>query len=221
MAATRLLFLGPPGTGKGTQADRLARRLGMVQLSSGDALRREVKQNSPIGQKAAQYMAAGTLVPDDVITGVMLSAVQRLPAGTGFILDGFPRTVPQAEALEAGLKKWKLDLQGVLDFQLPDDEIVRRIVTRRVCSQCAATYNSEFMPPKVAGVCDRCGGKVIQRVDDREEVVKTRLVTYRAQTAPLIGYYAARALLRTVEAGAGADAVEQAVLRVVEALGTA
>lgn len=219
MAAMRLIFLGPPGTGKGTQAQRLCDRLGLVQLSSGDVLRREVKEGSEIGKRAYSYMQAGTLVPDDVITGVMLSAVDKLPSGTGFILDGFPRTAPQAEALEAGLKQRGLTVHAVLDFQLDDPEIIRRIVSRRVCSECGATYNTEFMPPRTAGRCDRCSGEVIQRVDDREDVVATRLETYRAQTAPLIGYFSDRGLLHSVGASVGADAVEQDVLRIVKSLG--
>lgn len=218
MPTKQLIFLGPPGSGKGTQAQRLAQHGGLVQLSSGDVLRREVKEGSPIGTKAQEYMKAGTLVPDDVITGVMLAAVDKLPQGRGFILDGFPRTVPQAESLSAGLRERGLDVQAVLDFQLDDEEIVRRIVTRRVCSECGATYNTEFMPPKQEGVCDRCGGEVVQRVDDREDVVKTRLETYRAQTEPLIGYYEQRGLLKSVDARAGADAVEAEVSRIVGAL---
>jgi adenylate kinase len=221
MAALRLIFLGPPGSGKGTQAARLEQRLGIKQLSSGDVLRREVKEGSAVGRRAAEYMQAGTLVPDEVITGVMLAAVDKLPAGSGFILDGFPRTVPQAEALEAGLAERRLAPQAVLDFQLDDQEIIRRIVTRRVCNDCAATYNTEFMPPKVAGKCDRCGGEVIQRGDDREDVVATRLKTYRAQTAPLIGYYTARGLLRSVDATVGADRVAEEVMRIVDSLSAA
>ncbi len=219
MAATRLIFLGPPGSGKGTQAQRLAATNRLVQLSSGDVLRREVKEGSAIGRQAQSYMQAGTLVPDDVITGVMLAAVGRLPAGTGFILDGFPRTVPQAEALERGLEHDGRPIQGVLDFRLDDDELIRRIVTRRVCVSCGAPYNTEFMPPRVANVCDRCGGEVIQRVDDREDVVRTRLATYRTQTEPLIGYYTQRRLLHTVDARVGADQVAQTVKRIVDALG--
>ena len=218
MAVTRLIFLGPPGSGKGTQAQRLGQAWGLTPLSSGDVLRREVKEGSQVGKKAHQYMAAGTLVPDEVITDVMLSAVEKLPAGTGFILDGFPRTVPQAEALTAGLQQRGLDVQAVLDFQLDDAEIIRRIVSRRVCSDCGATYNTEFMPPKVADVCDECGGQVIQRVDDREDVVATRLVTYRAQTAPLIGYYSEQGLLRSVDASADVDVVEEAVGRIAASL---
>lgn len=218
MTRLGLIFLGPPGTGKGTQAQRLCDKLGLVQLSSGDVLRREVKEGSEIGLKAQQYMQAGTLVPDEVITGVMLSAIDKLPAGSGFVLDGFPRTVPQAQSLESGLKDRGLPVQAVLDFQLADSEIISRIITRRVCSECGMTYNTEFMPPKVADHCDRCDGKVIQRTDDREEVVTTRLETYRAQTTPLIGYYTERGLLYSVNADTGADTVEQTVIRIVSAL---
>jgi adenylate kinase len=218
MAATRLIFLGPPGSGKGTQAQRLAARAGLVQLSSGDVLRREVKAASPIGQKAARFMAAGTLVPDEVITGVMLSAIDQLESGSGFILDGFPRTVPQADALAAGLEQRRRPIQGVLDFQLDDAEIIRRIVSRRVCERCGATYNLSFMPPKAAGVCDQCGGNVVQRVDDREDVIATRLATYRAQTAPLIELYRRGGLLHSVDARVRADEVEWAVARIVRGL---
>ncbi len=217
MPTTRLIFLGPPGSGKGTQAQRLAAKLGLVQLSSGDVLRRERQEGSPIGRQAAAYMDAGTLVPDEVITGVMLAAVDRLPAGTGFILDGFPRTVAQAEALDRGLAERKLAITGVIDFRLDDEEIVRRIIGRRVCEQCAATYNVSFLPPRVAGRCDRCGGGLIQRRDDTREVIVTRLATYREQTAPLIEYYARRGRFHTVDSASGADAVESAVARIVEA----
>jgi adenylate kinase len=219
MPATRFIFLGPPGSGKGTQAQRLAQRCGLVQLSSGDVLRRERQERSPIGQKAAQYMDAGTLVPDEVITGVMLAAVDRLPAGTGFILDGFPRTAPQAEALDAGLRDRHLEIDAVIDFKLADDEIVRRIEGRRICSKCAATYNTSFLPPRVEGRCDKCGGALIQRPDDRREVIVTRLETYCAQTAPLVEYYARRGRFYSVDSARGADAVEKAVCGIVEAVG--
>jgi adenylate kinase len=219
MPARRMIFLGPPGSGKGTQAVRLAERCGLVQLSSGDALRRERKDNSEIGRKAAHYMDTGGLVPDDVITGVMLAAITRLPTGTGFILDGFPRTVPQAEALDTGLEERHLKLDAIIDFRLDDDEIVRRIVERRVCQGCQATYNLSFLPPKAAGVCDKCGGQLIQRPDDRREVVVTRLETYRAQTAPLVEYYSRRGLLSAVDSSAGADSVQAQVTRIVEAAG--
>ena len=218
MNPQRLIFLGPPGTGKGTQAARMADRFGLKPMSSGDTLRAELKAGSDVGKKAKQYMEAGTLVPDDVITAVMLSALGKLPAGTGFILDGFPRTVPQAEALGAGLEAADLSLAGVIDFQLDDATIIERIVSRRVCSNCATTYNVRFLPPQQEGVCDKCGGEVIQRLDDREEVVKTRLETYRSQTAPLIEYYSQRGLLSSVDASQDAPAVERQVVEILEAL---
>jgi adenylate kinase len=217
MSAARLIFLGPPGSGKGTQAQRLATGLGLVQLSSGDVLRKERQESSEIGRKAASYMDAGTLVPDDVITGVMLSGIDRLQAGTGFILDGFPRTVPQAEALEAGLRERQIKINAVVDFRLDDEEIINRIIGRRVCKSCAATYNLSFLPPKVAGKCDKCGGELLQRKDDTREVIATRLETYRDQTSPLIDFYSRRGQFHSVDAALGVAAVEAAVLRVVEA----
>ncbi len=218
MEYKRLIFLGPPGTGKGTQATRMSERFGLAAMSSGDTLRSEIKQGTEVGQKAAQYVRAGTLVPDDVITGVMLAAINKLPPNKGFILDGFPRTVAQAEALAAGLGRADGRIDAAIDFQMDDRLIVERIVSRRVCSQCAATYNLRFLPPQVEGVCDKCGGEVVQRVDDREDVIKTRLETYRSQTAPLIEFYSQRGLLRTVDASLEAQAVERQVVRVIEAL---
>jgi adenylate kinase len=217
MPAMHLIFLGPPGSGKGTQAQRLAKRHGLVPLSSGDVLRRERQEGSAIGKQAAEYMDAGTLVPDDVITGVMLAAIDRLPAGTGFILDGFPRTVPQAQTLDRGLDERGLKVDAVVDFKLDDEEIIRRIEGRRVCQSCAATYNISFLPSRVEGRCDACGGELIQRRDDRREVIMTRLVTYRAQTAPLIDHYARRGRFYSVDSAQGADAVEAAVARMIEA----
>jgi adenylate kinase len=219
MTAKRLIFLGPPGTGKGTQASRMSARFDLVAMSSGDTLRKEIKDDSAVGRKAAQYVQAGTLVPDDVITDVMLAAIGKLSTEGGFILDGFPRTVPQAEALAAGLEQAGLELNAVIDFQMDDQLIVARIVTRRVCSKCGVTYNVRFFPAKVEGVCDKCGGEVVQRVDDREDVIKTRLETYRSQTAPLIEFYSRRGKLCTVDASQEAPAVETQVVRIIEALG--
>ena len=219
MSAARLVFLGPPGSGKGTQAQRAAERLELTQLSSGDVLRRERQEGSEVGKKAAAYMDAGTLVPDDVITAVMLAAVDRLPTGTGFILDGFPRTVAQAEELATGLTERRLVIDAVIDFKLDDEEIVKRIVGRRICNRCAATYNVDSLPPKVDGKCDKCGGELIQRADDCESVIVTRLETYRAQTAPLIEYYSQRGRLYVVDSVAAADAVQAEVFGIVEAAG--
>lgn len=219
MPSTRLIFLGPPGSGKGTQATRASERFSLVAMSSGDTLRGEIKAGSDVGQTAAQYVRAGTLVPDDVITGVMLSAITKLPPDSGFILDGFPRTVPQAEALEAGLTAAGLAIDAAIDFRIDDALIVERIVSRRVCSNCAATYNTRFLPARVEGVCDKCGGNVAQRVDDREDVIRTRLETYRSQTTPLIEFYSQRGLLRRVDASQEARAVEVQVSGLLEAVG--
>ena len=218
MANKRLIFLGPPGSGKGTQAVRMVERFGLVQMSSGDTLRGEIKVGSEVGKKAQEFVQAGTLVPDDVITGVMLAGIAKQPAETGIILDGFPRTVPQAESLSAGMEQAGIKIDAAIDFQLADEMIIERIVSRRVCSNCAATYNVRFFPPQQEGVCDKCGGEVIQRVDDREDVVKTRLETYRQQTAPLIEFYSSRGLLHSVDASQDAEVVEKQVAELIESL---
>jgi adenylate kinase len=215
MAARRLIFLGAPGTGKGTQARRLGERCGLAPLSSGDTLRAEIRIDSPVGRQAQEYVAAGTLVPDELVTRVMLAGIDRLAADAGFILDGYPRTLPQAEALEAGLAQRGRPIEAVLDFRLDDGAIVERIITRRVCEDCGATYNVRFAPPRTEGACDRCGGKVVQRVDDREDVIRTRLETYRRQTRPLIEFYAQRGLLRAVDASLPREQVEQQVWQIV------
>lgn len=217
MTAPRLVFLGPPGTGKGTQALRMSDRFGLTALSSGDTLRREIREDSPIGREAAGFVSAGELVPDAVITGIMLGAIGRLPAGAGFILDGFPRTVPQAESLDRGLTGRGIGLTGVIDFRLGDAEIVERIIHRRVCTKCGASYNERSAPPASPGVCDRCGAELTQRSDDREDVVVTRLSAYRRQTAPLVDYYTQRGLLHAVDAAAPAAQIEQELAAVIAA----
>lgn len=219
MPAVRLVFLGPPGTGKGTQARRAGEKFGLVAMSSGDVLREQIQRGTALGCQARQYVEAGTLVPDDVITGVMLSGIDQLPRGSGFILDGFPRTLPQGEALEEGLRQRGTRIDAVLDFRMPDRQIIERIVNRRVCSRCGATYNTRFLPPRVAGRCDACGGELSARVDDREDVIATRLATYRSQTAPLVDFYARRGLLREVDASAQAAQVEAAVTAIISAVG--
>ncbi len=215
MVSRRLVFLGPPGAGKGTQASRLSQRLGLAALASGDTLREEIRKGSQVGRQAEKYVSAGKLVPDDVITGVMLAAIREIGPGRGFILDGFPRTVPQAEALEAGLAADGHRLDAVVDFHVADETIVERIARRRICSQCGRLYNVRFFPPPEDGRCRTCGGQVIQRVDDREDVVVTRLATYRRETEPLIEFYRDRGLLVSVDAGAPPDEVEAAVVRLV------
>ena len=215
MSPKHLIFLGPPGTGKGTQAQYLKDRYGWTPVSSGDVLRAEIKAQSPVGETAAQYVRSGRLVPDGIITGVILAGLERLPRKGGWILDGFPRTVPQAESLSSGLAAWRIRIDSVINFALPDDVIIARIVTRRVCSKCAATYNLRSQPPRQADVCDRCGGAVIQREDDREDVIVTRLATYRRQTAPLIEYYERLGLLNSIDADRPAAAVSEDMERVL------
>jgi len=214
----RVVFLGPPGTGKGTQARRMSERFGLAALSSGDVLRQEIAEQSHVGRQAQSYVQEGTLVPDSVVTAVMLAGIDKLRSGTGFILDGFPRTVPQAEALAEGLRQRGWRLQAAIDFQMDDRLLIERLVTRRVCSRCGRTYNIRFLPPKAEGRCDGCGGALVQRVDDREDVVATRLATYRQQTAPLIEYYLHRGVYQTVDASAPAERVEAAIVGILMGL---
>lgn len=216
--AVRLVFLGPPGSGKGTQARRLGKRFNLVALSSGDTLRQEMKLGSAVGRQAEQYVNGGTLVPDDLITDVMLAGMQKLPKGSGCIFDGFPRTVPQAESLAAKLAGSGERVGQVFDFHLPDEVIIGRIVGRRVCTKCGATYNMDHFPPKRPGVCDECGSRLVQREDDCAEVIRTRLETYRSQTAPLVAFYRQRGLLHSVDASRPADQVECELAQVVETL---
>lgn len=218
MRAKRLIFLGPPGTGKGTQARRLSDQHGWYALSSGDVLRAEIQAESDVGKLAAQYVQEGALVPDEVVTDVILNGLKRIDRARGFILDGFPRTVPQAESLEACLGKWGLGIDAAIDFQLADEVIIERIVSRRVCKNCSATYNVRFNPSRQEGLCDRCGGQVVQRNDDREDVVKKRLETYRAQTAPLIDYYNQQRILHSVDAKVGIQEVAEHVARILRTI---
>lgn len=187
----RIVLLGPPGAGKGTQAKRLAETFDMRHLSSGDILRAEKASGSELGKKLAEYMNAGKLVPDDVVVDVMAKAIAAPSDSSGLLLDGFPRTVPQAEALDVQLAKLDAPLDKVVDLEVSEDEVVRRISGRRTCPSCGAIYHVEFLKPSVEGKCDKCDyeGDFVQREDDKEDVVRQRLATYNAQTAPLLGYY--------------------------------
>lgn len=217
MTASRIIFLGPPGTGKGTQAGRMSQRFGLAALSSGEILRNEILSGSEVGKRAAEFVHAGLLVPDDLIIRMMLSVIGGLGEKPGFILDGFPRTQPQATALDKGLDEVHRPVQLVFDFRIDDSVIVERIVSRRICSKCQATYNVRFFPPKEAGVCDRCGGLVGQRADDQESVIRTRLETYRRQTATLVPYYEAAGNLRAIDASRPAQTIETEVADLIAA----
>ena len=191
----KLILLGPPGAGKGTQAEILNKKLGIPTISTGNILRAAVKNGTPVGLKAKEYMDAGKLVPDEVIIGVISERLAEADCQNGFILDGVPRTIPQAEALE----KAGISFDAVVSIEISDEEIVERMAGRRVCTACGAPYHVKNMPPKVEGVCDACGGKLEARADDKPEVVRDRLQVYHKETAPLKDFYATRNLLKTVD----------------------
>ena len=191
----KLILLGPPGAGKGTQAEILNKKLGIPTISTGNILRAAVKNGTPVGLKAKEYMDAGKLVPDEVIIGVISERLAEADCQNGFILDGVPRTIPQAEALE----KAGISFDAVVSIEISDEEIVERMAGRRVCTACGAPYHVKNMPPKVEGGCDACGGKLEARADDKPEVVRDRLQVYHKETAPLKDFYAARNLLKTVD----------------------
>jgi len=197
-----LVFLGPPGAGKGTQAKLLSQRMGFLHLSTGDLLREAVKNQTPLGKKAKEYMDRGELVPDGLIVQLI---EETMPKDGNVILDGFPRTVNQALALEEMLKVKGEKISKVLFFNVPDEVIIDRLSGRRVCSKCGAVYHVKYNPPKVEGMCDLCGGSLVQRDDDREEVVKKRLEVYRKQTQPLIEFYQDRGIIYRLDAEKGVE----------------
>ena len=195
MSELNLILLGPPGAGKGTQAERLVEDFSVAYYATGEILRTAVKEGTELGRQAETYMTAGELVPDDVIIGVILEAVERPEAADGFLLDGFPRTIAQGEALEGSLEEHGRSLTAVLLIEAPDDEIVRRLSGRRV-SKSGRVYHVEFDPPKHEGRCDVDGSALVQREDDKPETIRKRLEVYHRQTAPLIAFYEERGLLR-------------------------
>ncbi|MDI6828210.1 MAG: adenylate kinase, partial [Armatimonadota bacterium] len=191
----RLVLLGPPGAGKGTQALLISEKYGIPHISTGDILREAVKQGTPLGQKAKDYMNKGELVPDEIVIGIVVERIQQPDCNNGFMLDGFPRTVVQAEALDEELRKRKQELDAVLSFEVDEDEIVRRISGRRICEKCGALYNINTEPTTKKEVCDQCGGQLITRPDDEPEAVRRRLQVYKSQTEPLINYYKQKSIL--------------------------
>lgn len=214
----RLVLLGPPGAGKGTQAQALAARWGIPQVASGDLLRAAVREESELGREAVGYMDRGQLVPDQLVLKMIAERLRRKDARDGFILDGFPRNVMQAEALAAGLERAGLKLDKVIAVLAPDEEIVKRISGRRTCGNCAAMYHVVFEPPAKAGVCDKCGGELYQRDDDAEETVRERLKVYAETTRPLLDHYRRLGLLAQVDGVGRTDEVEKRILAAVEGL---
>jgi adenylate kinase len=215
----RLVLLGPPGAGKGTQARSLAALWGIPQVSSGDLLRAVVREDSDLGREAASYMDRGQLVPDELVLKLIAERLKNKDARKGFILDGFPRNVSQAEALGKGLDRVGLKLDKAVAVIVPDEEIVKRISGRRTCAKCNAMYHIAFEPPAKPGVCDKCGGELYQREDDAEETVRERLKVFAEATRPLLDHYGQQGLLAQVDGVGSTDEVEKRILSAVNGAG--
>ncbi len=207
----KLILLGAPGAGKGTQAEILCKKLGIPSISTGNILRAAIKDGTPTGIQAKSYIDAGKLVPDEVIIGIVNERLSQDDCAKGYILDGVPRTIAQAEALEkAGIR-----FDAVVSIEISEDEILRRMSGRRVCEACGSSYNVEAVPPRLEGICDNCGGKLIQRKDDTPETVRERLKVYHTETEPLVGFYAQRGLLKSVAVNGTKEETAQAILAVL------
>jgi len=209
-----IILFGPPGAGKGTQAKKMVDDYGIPQISTGDILRANVREGTELGLAAKGYMDKGELVPDEVLIGIIKNRLKEQDCEKGFILDGYPRTIPQADALAVILDELNKPIDVVLNLEVPDEELVERISGRLMCN-CGASYHRTFNPPKKDGVCDICGGKVFQRADDKEEAVKNRLNVYKNQTQPLIDYYTKQGLLVTLDGTKDIDEVFEEIKAVL------
>jgi adenylate kinase len=214
----RIIFLGPPGAGKGTQARELAREWSVPQIATGDMLRDQMAAGTPLGREAKQFYDRGELVPDDVILRMIRERLTEPDAAQGFIFDGFPRNLAQAEALERLLRDIGQAIDGVLYFEVSESELLRRLTGRRVCRRCGETFHVVSRPPKRADVCDACGAELYQRKDDTEETVKNRLSVYTNQTAPLLQHYRDRGLVSTVKGEGAIDAIRDDLRRATDAV---
>jgi adenylate kinase len=214
----QIVLLGPPGVGKGTQADQLEKALGVPHVASGDLFRENLKQDTPLGREAREYMDRGELVPDDITIAMVRERLQASDCRQGVILDGFPRTVPQAEGLEDVLSELGWQLDGVFNITAPEEELVSRLSGRRICRNCQTPYHVRFNPPTHPGVCDVCGGELYQREDDKPETVRKRLQVYHEQTAPLIDYYRKAGLLHVIDGDQAIDAVTRDLMQAIEGL---
>ncbi len=211
-----IILLGPPGAGKGTQAKMLIERYGIPQISTGDMLRAAVKAGTQLGLEAKKYMDKGELVPDEVVIGLVKERLQEPDCAKGFMLDGFPRTVAQAEVLDKELEAMGKAIDHVICIEVPNEELIARLTGRRTCKECGAGYHLKFDPPKVDNVCDKCGGELYQRDDDNEETVKARLKVYQEQTFPLIEYYDKQGKLRRID---GVGEIKTIFERITKVLG--
>ena len=212
----KIIMLGAPGAGKGTQAKKIAAKYSIPHISTGDIFRANIKNNTELGQKAKTYMDKGELVPDELVVDLIMDRFKEPDCANGYVLDGFPRTIPQAEALDKALNAQKESVDYAINVEVPDENIINRMSGRRACVGCGATYHIQFNPTKVEGVCDVCGDKLILRDDDKPETVKNRLSVYHEQTQPLIDYYAKKNILAEVD---GTKDMEDVFNAIVEILG--
>jgi adenylate kinase len=210
-----IILLGPPGAGKGTQAKKLTQEFAIPQISTGDMLRAAVKGGTPLGKQAKAFMDAGGLVPDEVVIGIVKERLAEPDCGKGFILDGFPRTIPQAEALDRVAKELGKEIRFVLSLEVDQNELMERLCGRRTCTGCGAMYHVTFNPPKAEGKCDKCGTALIQRDDDKEETIKNRLANYNEATAPLLDYYRNTGKIRSVMASGEIDAIFAGIVKIL------
>jgi len=211
-----IVFLGPPGAGKGTQAKILVERYGIPQISTGDMLREHRAKGTELGKKAQEYMDKGQLVPDEIILEMVKERLSQPDSEKGFIFDGFPRTVAQAEALDKLLAEMGKKLDFALALVVPDELLVERLTGRRTCKNCGMIYHIKYKPPKVEGKCDVCGGELYQRPDDNEETVRNRLKVYHESTAPLIEYYRKKGLLREIDGSKSIEEITQQIIQILE-----
>ena len=210
-----IILLGPPGAGKGTQAKKLTAEFGIPQISTGDMLREAVKNGTELGKKAKGFMDAGGLVPDEVVIGIVKERLAAKDCSKGFILDGFPRTIPQAQALDRVTKELGKEIRFVLSLEVDQNELMERLCGRRTCTGCGAMFHVKFNPLKKAGTCDKCGTALIQRDDDKEETITARLANYNKATAPLLNYYRNTGKIRTVMASGEIDAIYASIVQIL------
>lgn len=212
----KIIMLGAPGAGKGTQAKKIAEKYSIPHISTGDIFRANIKEGTELGKKAKEYMDKGALVPDELVCDLVVDRISQDDAKNGYVLDGFPRTIPQAEALDAALTKIGEKVDYAIDVDVPDDNIINRMSGRRACVACGGTYHIEFNPTKVEGVCDACGGQLILRDDDQPETVKNRLKVYHEQTQPLIEYYTKKDILKSVDGTQDMSKVFDSIVGILE-----
>ncbi len=211
----KIIMLGAPGAGKGTQAKQIATKYGIPHISTGDIFRANIKEGTELGKKAKEYMDQGALVPDELTCDLVMDRIQKDDAKNGFVLDGFPRTIPQAEALDAALTKAGEAMDYAIDVDVPDENIVGRMGGRRACLNCGATYHIVSIPPKKEGICDNCGSELVLRDDDKPETVQKRLNVYHEQTQPLIDFYKGKGILRSVDGTVPMDQVFESIVSIL------